>query len=298
MRRSLARHLNSALSRGPGYEFTPPGVHVDVDVVRGYYIDFSAKTTSPSAADPTQLLPAGLAQLALGWWERILAGDVDAERRFRETCELLVRTSHADGESLVWLYRIHDRKYHTEPPTISCLSQAQAASVLVRRFLLDGAAADADLARRALRPLLQDGAPSVVARLAKGPALEEAPSSPPSLILNGWIYALWGLRDVAIALADGPAAEMLEGSTACLVELLPRYDAGWWSRYSLYPHRLPDLAKLFYHRLHVDQLEVMHRLTSKAVFRDVADRWRDYDTPGARARLVAQKSFFVASGYR
>lgn len=298
MRRPLAHHLNSVLSRGPGYELTPPGLRVESDGVHGYYIDFSAKTTSPSATDPLRLLPAGLAQLALGWWERMLAGDVVAERGFRETCELLVRTADTDGESLVWLYRIHDRKYHVAPPTISCLSQAQAASVLVRRFLLDGAAADAELARRALRPLLQDGAPSVVARLADGPALEEAPSSPPSLILNGWIYALWGLRDVAVALADGRAADMLEESTACLAVLLPRYDVGWWSRYSLYPHRLPDLAKLFYHRLHVDQLEVMHRLTSKTVFRDVADRWREYDAPLNRARLVAQKSCFVASGYR
>lgn len=298
MRRSLSRHLNSVLSRGPGYESTPQGAHIDPGAVRGYYIDFSAKTTSPSAADPMQLMPAGLAQLALGWWERMLGGDVDAERGFRETCELLVRTSRADGESLVWLYRIRDRKYHMEPPTISCLSQAQAASVLVRRFLLDDAAADADLARRALRPLLQDAPPSVVTRLAEGLALEEAPSSPPSLILNGWIYALWGLRDVAMALADGPAAEMVEASTSCLVDLLPRYDVGWWSRYSLYPHRLPDLAKLFYHRLHVDQLEVMHRLTSKTLFREVADRWRKYDAPLNRARLVSQKSRFVASGYR
>jgi len=295
---AFARHVRSAFSRGVGYERTPPGPHLDPGGVNGYYLDFSAKTTSPSAADPARLLPAGLAQLALGWWERGLAGEHGAHDRFREVCDTLVSSAADDGGALVWLYRVEDRKYHVPPPTISSLSQAQAASVLVRRHLLDDDPKHAELALRATRPLLQDAVPSVVARIGEGPVLEESPSNPPSLILNGWIYALWGLRDVARGLGDADAEEMLAESTACLVETLPRYDVGWWSRYSLYPHRLPDLAKLFYHRLHVDQLEVMHLLTSKDVFRATAERWRRYDTPARRIRLVAQKARFVASGYR
>ncbi len=295
---ALARHVRSAFSRGVGYERTPPGAYIDPAGVRGYYLDFSAKTTSHSAADPSRLLPAGLAQLALGYWERGLAGEADAHARFRDTCDLLAGSADEDGEALVWLYRIEDRKYHVPPPTISSLSQAQAASVLVRRHLLDGDPLHAELARRAAWPLLQDAAPSVVARLAAGPALEESPSDPPSLILNGWIYALWGLRDLALGLGHGEAAEMLQESTDCLTRALPRYDGGWWSRYSLYPHRLPDLAKLFYHRLHIDQLEVMYLLTSNEAFRATAERWRRYDTAVHRIRLVVQKARFVGSGYR
>lgn len=295
---TLRRHLSSVRSRGVGYEPTPPGSHVDGSGVRGYYVDFSAKTTSPSARDPSALLPAALAQLALGWWERHLEGERGAADRFREISDLLVRSAVEEDGALLWLYRLEDRKYHVPPPTISSLAQAQAASVLVRRFVLDGDARDADRARRAARPLLRDSPPTVVARLAEGPALEEAPSDPPSLILNGWIYALWGLRDMSRALGDAEAEEMAQASTRCLLALLPRYDVGWWSRYSLYPHRLADLAKLFYHRLHVDQLEVMHALTSNDVFEETARRWRAYDTPTNRARLVLQKARFVASGYR
>jgi hypothetical protein len=298
MRKELERHVNSVLSRGVGYERTPRGAYVDPNGVRGYYIDFSRKTTALSAAEPAKLLPAALAQLALGWWERALAGHAQASDRFREVCDLVVDRAEEDGEALVWLYRIHDRKYHVEPPTISCLSQAQAASVLVRRYLLDGRAEDAERARRAALPLLGESSPTVVASLADGPALEEAPSSPPSLILNGWIYALWGLRDLSLGLDHREAQATLEESTECLLRLLPRYDVGWWSRYSLYPHRLPDLAKLFYHRLHADQLDVMHELTADATFRALAERWRAHDRPSNRARLVAQKVRFVASGYR
>ena len=118
------------------------------------------------------------------------------------------------------------------------------------------------------------------------------------MILNGWMYALWGLRELSLAFDDVGADERFTESVACLLQLLPRYDVGWWSRYSLYPHRLPDLAKLFYHRLHVDQLEVMYDLTGEELFRAVAGRWRRYDTTVHRVRLTAQKARFVASGYR
>jgi hypothetical protein len=154
------------------------------------------------------------------------------------------------------------------------------------------------LARAAIQPLLQREAPTVVAETEAGRALEECPTEPPSLILNGWVYALWGLRDVALGLQLEPAQALLDESVSCLATMLPRYDVGWWTRYSLYPHRLPDLAKLYYHRLHIVQAEVLGALTGNALFQSTADRWRAYDTWHHRVALVAQKIRFVGSGYR
>src|SRR3954463_3497635 len=45
------RAFNAALSRGPGYEPTPIGPNFDERSVRGYYVDFRAKTTSAAASD-------------------------------------------------------------------------------------------------------------------------------------------------------------------------------------------------------------------------------------------------------
>ena len=90
---------------------------------------------------------------------------------------------------------------------------------------------------------------------------------------------------------------MLAASTDCLLATLPRYDIGWWTKYSLYPHRLPDFAKPFYHRLRVDQLDAMQHLTGIGEFGATATRWRGYDTPTRRVAAVAQKAAFVASGY-
>jgi hypothetical protein len=79
------------------------------------------------------------------------------------------------------------------------------------------------------------------------------------------------------------------------VRKLPQYDVGWWSKYSLYPHRLPDLAKPFYHRLHVTQLDVLYRLTGIDEFRARAARWRSFDRAPAVFTAVTSKVPFVVS---
>src|SRR3954469_3619389 len=83
----LERALNAALSRGPGYEPTPIGPALDDASVRGYYIDFRAKTARAVAGDAESLPAIQLIQLALGWWERHMAGEDGARERFLELCD-------------------------------------------------------------------------------------------------------------------------------------------------------------------------------------------------------------------
>jgi heparosan-N-sulfate-glucuronate 5-epimerase len=292
----LRKHLNSAFSHGPGYEPQPPGLFFETDRVRGYFIDFRAKTISPTAARPEKLLPAGLAQLALGFWERWLAGDRTATTEFFQVCELIEKKGEPYGNELRWRHDMWVPKYRLEPPHYSALAQAQVASVFVRAYSLSGDPRHAEVALAAIRPLL-DIRSDLVAETADGPVPEESPSQPPSHILNGWIYALWGLWEVDVALRESVARDMLASSIDCLRVKLPSYDVGWWTKYSLYPHLLPDLAKPFYHRLHVDQLEILYRLTGFPDFSETAARWRQYDTPSRRAASVLQKTLFVATRY-
>jgi hypothetical protein len=268
----------------------------DAASVRGYYIDFRAKTTSPLAATPERLIPAGLAQLALGWWERRLAGDTRAADEFRRICGLLEKRAERKDGKLLWPYDVFVSKYPTFWPPYSSMAQGQAASVFARAYLASGDAHDAELAQQAIRPIVEARSPLVTVT-PDGPVPEESPGTPASHILNGWIYALWGLRDVELALGDPAAASLHELSLSCLRRMIDRYDVGWWTRYSLYPHKLVDLAKPFYHRLHADQTDVLYRLTGFAEFGDASRRWRSYDTPLNRARAVAHKVAFVATGY-
>ena len=64
---------------------------------------------------------------------------------------------------------------------------------------------------------------------------------------------------------------------------LDRYDLGFWSRYELSGTRLPMIASPFYHRLHVTQLRIMHKITGDEVFARYAEKWEKY----ARSRIEA-----------
>lgn len=276
----------AAFSRGPGYEPQTLGRHFDTDEVRGYYLDLSAKTTSPTAEAPERLVPAGLAQLALGWWERGLNGEERAFDAFDSTCRLLLDCGVSQGSALLWPYVMAVPKYGLQPPWFSAMAQGQIASVFVRAASRDAHATETAL--RALRPLLDRAEPFVVGTNS-GPVLEEAPTSPPSRVLNGWIYALWGVFDVAVGLGSEEAAILFDESIESLRVTLDQYDTGWWSRYSLWADGR-DLAKPFYHRIHVAQLEALHALTGLDEFAAVAARWRAYDTRAGAIRAVLAKS--------
>lgn len=278
----------AAVGRGRGYEAQPVGERFADAPLRGYVIDFRAKTTAGTATTPASLSPAALSQLALGWWERALSGEPHLLFRFLETAELLRRRhDHA-----LWAYEHDLPKYGLRAPWYSAMAQGQAASVFARAARVTDDAADADLAISALRPLLRTGGLRLLVETPEGPVLEEAPSARPSRILNGWIFALVGLWDVGEGLDDQDASRAFREGIAALERSLPLYDVGWWSRYSLYPHRLTDLAKPFYHRLHVAQLDALHRIVGVDAFAETSRRWASYDHALPRSRALAQKAAF------
>jgi hypothetical protein len=58
------------------------------------------------------------------------------------------------------------------------------------------------------------------------------------------------------------------------------------------------LASPFYHRLHVVQLQIMHRLTREAVFAEFAGRWERYAQSRVnRMRALGYKSLFKLCYY-
>jgi hypothetical protein len=282
----------ATVGRGKGYEAQPVGQCFTEAPLSGYFIDFRAKTTAGTASSPWTLSPTALAQLSLGWWERIVAGEPDLFPQFLETAELLRRASHRKADCSLWAYEVDLPKYGIRAPWYSAMAQGQIASVFARMASRTGDPADAALALGAIKPLLEPSEPCLVARTPEGLVLEEAPSDHPSRILNGWIFALIGLWDVGEGLRDEAAEDAFDEGIATLARALPLYDVGWWSRYSLYPHRLVDLAKPFYHRLHVAQLDALYRLTGIDAFAETSARWASYDRLLPRSRALAQKASF------
>jgi hypothetical protein len=186
-------------------------------------------------------------------------------------------------------------KYRCEAPWYSSMAQGQAASALARAFIATGRDEYAQAACSALEPLANAASSrGMVTDTTDDLIYEECPTDPASHILNGWIYTLWGLWDVVSALDATRWRHAFERSARTLQAHLDCYDLGWWSRYSLFPRPDDDLAKPAYHIIHVDQLEVMYRLTGYDTFAHFHRRWRGYDVPANRRRAVAVKGTGVA----
>jgi hypothetical protein len=291
---SLVRRAWSA-ARGSGYGYEPhdEGARWIRDGVDGYFIDYRPKIASHALHPCQPLYAADLAQLALGWWEQRDTGD--SASQFLALCERIEATAENHAGGLLWRYDVDVPKYGVKGVWYSGMAQGQIASVFVRAALLSGDERYVEVARSALQPLLRPGPERLVTMTPHGPVLEEGgPCDPPSHILNGWIFALWGVWEVAVTTADKSPNQLFEDTTACLLRLLERYDLGWWSKYSLFPHPLADAAKPFYHRLHILQLRILDRLTGRPDFGRVADRWASYDTKLGATRAIASKVPFVA----
>jgi hypothetical protein len=159
---------------------------------------------------------------------------------------------------------------------VSAMTQGEAISVLLRAHESFGGSGYLEAALQAAMPFQHDvGDGGVVWRQGEDVYLEEAACAPPSHILNGWIYGLWGLFDLTRYCDDAWVGELYEQSLATLRRRLPLYDSGHWSYYNLLatPGGFRKLATLKYHAFHIAQLHVLASMTGDAAFEAIALRW-------------------------
>lgn len=89
-------------------------------------------------------------------------------------------------------------------------------------------------------------------------------------VMNGWIFAWWGLYDFVLATNDqGRYKEIMNKSLESFIKYLPNFKCRYWSVYSLDG----KLASPFYHNLHIAQMQAMYQLTDLDIFNEYAMRW-------------------------
>jgi heparosan-N-sulfate-glucuronate 5-epimerase len=280
----------------------PVGSAIRPGQVHGYYIDLRAKARTPAwppaVLQPLEERPAvALAQWGLAAYERYLAeGGSEWLAAAVELGRHLVATQERGGpHDGGWVH--HDpypEPLRVEPPWVSGIAQGEAASLLVRLHKETREEPFADAARRALAPMaIPSEAGGVQAILDGGPLPEEYPTDPPSHVLNGAIFGLWGYYDVAAGLDDRQAAEAFEAGVGALAGSINRWDTGYWSRYDLYPHRVVNVASWGYHALHVNQLRAMNLIAPRPEFEAAIARFERYSTLRVnRGRVLLQKLVF------
>lgn len=259
------------------------------DVLAKYPVDMTAKAEYQGEFDSEGIplveidghlayLPVTIAQYALGNYDEYLASTrpVNKERFLRSADWLVSNLTEFKQAGMGWI-NDHDKGIYNLPkPWLSALSQGQALSVLARAYQETGEIKYREAGHQALAAFFSPTDEGGILAQWQGLAYyEEYPSEIPSFVLNGFIFALWGLWEFYLISQSPEAKERYETGVNTLRACLPEYDISslQWSKYDLYPFAVADIASIFYHKLHIQQLKAMTLLTRDPFFDRMAEQW-------------------------
>jgi hypothetical protein len=183
----------------------------------------------------------------------------------------LMRLGSYRGDALTWEYYFYFGG--GAPPWTSGLSQGTALVAFSQMFKRTGDFRYADIIRQGLI-LYELPAPlGVRVKTARGAHYLEYSFAPGLRIINGFLQAVTGLRDVATTLNDPTAMKLFQAGDREARYELPKYDTGYWSRYDNTPG---SLSALNYHVLLRDFALGLCRRTKVKIYCHTASRFTHY----------------------
>lgn len=316
-RRIFSAYLGSGRSQLTFWHETPEAnPRASADRLGEYYMLFREKADYSGHYDAAgipmldyhgviglQYNPIAIAQWGLANYN-LFCERQDETRRQKtlKAADWLVANLEKNSHGL-WVWNHHfdwDYRDTLKAPWYSGLAQGQGISLLLRAHAHSGdrkyqhAAEQASVALT--RPVAGGGV--LFEDEEENLWIEEYLVDPPTHILNGFIWALWGVFDYWLVSADSNAKNIFDRSVRTLLLNMSRFDTGYWSLYERSGTRLKMIASPFYHQLHIVQLRVMSRLTGDTRFADVAERWEGYSQHKSnRTRALIEKSAFKLLHY-
>ena len=191
----------------------------------------------------------------------------------------LERLKTEDEQHCVWWHDFYQEKYGIEPPWASAMAQGELISLYLRLGQALERPALIESAYKAYRfmhvPFEEGG---VRRRDEQGNLwLEEYPSHQPSFVLNGFIYALFGLYDLYRVVGYADVKQDIDACLHTLEARLPDFDSGYWTNYDL---QRRELVRYYYQKnVHVPQMAVLEALTGNPLFGHYRCRWQRQVTP-------------------
>lgn len=269
---------------GRSYYHIPQGVGkaFQPGVLSGYFNDLTGKTDWKGLLDDNGIpviqlqdgsvhhFPTTIIQKALGHYDRfLLQQDPWHSAEFLRLCDWLAGAQDGKGGWQV------GRVLSLQPGLhYSAMPQGEAVSALVRAWKYTQDARYREAAVKAydlmLTPLEQGGTASVGRDGAL--YLEECPGYGKNTILNGWIFALFGIHDMHLATGEGRYREAFDRSLRTLCASLKGFDSGRWSYYD----ERRRLASPFYHQLHICQLSALYQVSRDTTVLHYMETWQKY----------------------
>ncbi len=259
--------------------------------VLGYYNDLTEKVTKD---DPNILVPQyqvetgdktffsiGIFQYGLAAYDLYLETEDEIySKKFLACADWAVDNQQVDG---AWNTFNHENPEHP----YSSMAQGEGISLLIRAHIMTQDDRYITAVYKAkdfmLKPIAAGGTTEYC---GEDVYLYEFTQSP--LVLNGWIFSLWGLYDFSKYIKDKRVDLVLEATLVSLKKKLSDFDIRYWSKYD--DHK--RIASPFYHKLHIAQLTVMYDLFNDVIFRDFAIKWETYQRNFFKSKKAFIKKAF------
>ncbi|XP_034102399.1 D-glucuronyl C5-epimerase B [Drosophila albomicans] len=254
-----------------------------IDVQKGIVM---GDKRSPLKVRRSDLEVLSIAFLGIGFYDNLTLSTSDHLAHFYDAAEWFVHNQ--DTKTGGWtnpVRRSLNGFAELRPGWISAMGQGHAISVLARAYWHSGGDSRylkaASLGLQPYRIYSRDG--GVLAQfMDKYYWYEEYPTTPPSFVLNGFIYSLLGLYDLN-STAPGKiareAGKLFAQGMHSLKKMLLLYDTGSGTSYDLRHLSLgvaPNLARWDYHATHVNQLLLLATIDTDPLIAQTAERWKGY----------------------
>lgn len=260
-------------------------LHVNQDIgklystkeIKGYYNNLTEKVTMvPECLESEALpllkiengdeveFPVAIFQYGLGAYDLYLQKKEEKyKNKFLQCCQWALNRQEKSGAWSNFFYVYPDNPY-------GAMCQGEGTSLLLRGYIETKDERYLVAAGKAIDFMLEsveDGGCSIY----EGNNLILLEYTHLPAVMNGWIFALFGLYDFTFMKDIDKKYERAYTQTLnTLIEFLPRFTNPYWSMYDLGG----KIASPFYHNLHIAQMEALYDISGEKSFQEYAGRWR------------------------
>lgn len=246
--------------------------------IKGYFNNLTEKVTKNPDLLNTKELPllhletganvefaVGIFQYGLGAYDLFLqSGEEKYLKKFFQCVEWCVAQQMKSGALDNFSFRYPQNPY-------GAMCQGEAASLLVRAFVETRDKKYVEAAKKSIDFMLIPVENGGTTRYAEDDVIL-LEYTHLSAVLNGWVFAAFGLYDLAIISGDEKYKGIFEKTVNTMSKYLEKFDNGYWSLYSLDG----KITSPFYHNLHIAQMHALHLATKKDIFKDYEEKWIRY----------------------
>lgn len=164
-------------------------------------------------------------------------------------------------------------RYNLTKNWVSAMAQGECLSFYLRMYQIMNSALLLEKCHQIFKAMLVPVAENGVKIIDENGFhwLEEYPSTPSSYVLNGFIYALFGIQDYYRVTGSAIAEIELTKYLKTIEKNIERFDAGFWSYYDLH---YKELVKFYYQKnVHAPQMIALYKITGNKKYEVLNKKW-------------------------